>query len=239
MKYILILLLSVSAISFSCNFLNEGIDGNGVIKSENRKVSNFDMVDVSGNMQLYVTQGATHSVRIETDENLLEFIEVSESGGRLHIRPRDNFNLDPSKEIKVYVSAPGYKGLGASGACQIYSENKLSSSNMLDIDLSGASHAEVDVDAPKVVAGLSGASSVQLSGKTKELDLDGSGSSDIKTGDLLAETVDVDISGAGEAEVFASVKLDVHISGAGSVRYKGNPSVSQSISGAGSISKAD
>ena len=239
MKYILILLLSVSAISFSCNFLNEGIEGNGVIKTENRKVGEFDKVDVSGSMHLYVTQGATHSLRIETDENLMEFIEVNESGGRLHVRPRDNFNLDPSKEIKVYVSAPGYKSLGASGACHIYSENKLSSSDILDIDLSGASHAEIDVNAPKVVAGLSGASSVLLSGETKEFDVDGSGSSDIKSGDLLAETVDVDISGAGEAEVFASVKLDVHISGAGSVRYKGSPSITQSISGAGSISKAD
>jgi len=33
----------------------------------------------------------------------------------------------------------------------------------------------------------------------------------------------VDISGAGTAEVYASVKLDAQVSGAGDVNYKGMP----------------
>ena len=35
---------------------------------------------------------------------------------------------------------------------------------------------------------------------------------DVKCFELMAENVDVDISGAGDAEVFASVKLDVRCS---------------------------
>ena len=57
--------------------------------------------------------------------------------------------------------------------------------------------------------------------------------------DLLAEIVRIDISGAGDAHVFASVKLDVDVSGAGNVRYKGNANVTQNISGAGSVKKLD
>jgi hypothetical protein len=50
----------------------------------------------------------------------------------------------------------------------------------------------------------------------------------------------VHISGAGDAEVFASVKLDAHVTGAGDIRYKGNPpQVIHNTSGAGSIQKAD
>ena len=45
------------------------------------------------------------------------------------------------------------------------------------------------------------------------------------------------MSGAGDAEVFASVKLDVEVSGASDVKYKGNAAVSQDVSGAGSVKK--
>ncbi len=58
--------------------------------------------------------------------------------------------------------------------------------------------------------------------------------------DLLSENARVDITGAGSAEVYASVKLDAQVSGAGSVNYKGNPTnVKQEVSGAGSVSRAN
>ncbi|HEY8733449.1 MAG TPA: DUF2807 domain-containing protein, partial [Puia sp.] len=57
--------------------------------------------------------------------------------------------------------------------------------------------------------------------------------------DLLTENTKVDISGAGSAQVYASVKLSAEVSGAGNINYKGNPIVSQQISGAGSVNKAN
>jgi Putative auto-transporter adhesin, head GIN domain len=54
------------------------------------------------------------------------------------------------------------------------------------------------------------------------------------------ENTKVDISGAGSAQVFASVKLDAEVSGAGSVTYKGNAvNVSQHVSGVGSVNKVN
>ena len=58
--------------------------------------------------------------------------------------------------------------------------------------------------------------------------------------ELLSETTKVDISGAGDADVFASVKLDAQVSGAGSVTYKGGATnVAQQVSGAGSVKKVE
>jgi len=57
---------------------------------------------------------------------------------------------------------------------------------------------------------------------------------------MKAENTKVDISGAGSAEVYASVKLDAEVSGAGSIKYKGNAgNVIQQVSGAGSVKKAE
>jgi hypothetical protein len=239
MKRSLFFCLLSSFVFSSCHFFGEGIRGNGNIKSGNHSVGSFSSVSVGGNIDLYITQGTAQAVRVETDENLLEYIEVRVNGDRLEIRPRDHFNLDPSKDIKVYVSAPEFKNLDASGACDIYSQGKIVSTERLDIGLSGASHANLELNAPVVKAGLSGAGSVELKGETREFNVNGSGSSEIRCYELKAENVDVDISGAGDAEVFASVSLKVDISGAGTVKYKGNAAVSQHVSGAGSVRKVD
>jgi hypothetical protein len=95
------------------------------------------------------------------------------------------------------------------------------------------------LNTPKIAADISGSCDLLLTGETKDFSVHGSGSTDIKAMDLKAENVDVHISGSGEADVYASVKLNIGVSGSGSVRYKGNPSISQEISGSGSIKKVE
>lgn len=237
MKKILPFILLTFIIT-SCHYINrEKIRGNGSIKTESRTTGNFNGVDVSGSFDVYVKQDSAYSVKVEADENLQNYILISTDGDALVIEPKDGYNL--SGHIKIYVSAPNYKTLEASGSCSIIGENKLNSAEEIEIDLSGSSDINVELKAPKVDAGTSGAGTITLKGETKDFRVHGSGSSTIHCADLMAENVDVSISGAGNAQVYASVKLDVGVSGAGDVRYRGNATVSKSISGAGSVSKMD
>ncbi len=224
----------------SCHhFLGKRVSGSGTIKTETRTAGAFTAVDARDNFDVYIKQDSARSIKVEADDNLMEYIDVYEEGDKLIIQGKDGYNLQPSKNIKVYISSPAFKKLEASGACNIYSEDTIRSTESIAMDLSGACEIRMDINAPKVGAELSGACKVELKGQTKDLSLEGSGSSHFRCMDLLAENVDVDISGAGDAEVFASVKLKVEVSGAGDVKYKGNASVSQSISGAGSVKKVE
>jgi hypothetical protein len=215
------------------------IRGNGHIQNESRATSSFNSVDVSGAIDIYVKQDSVSSVKVEADENLLQYVDVHNENGTLHIHESEGINLKPTRGIKVYVSGPEFRRFEASGACNIFSENKVSGAEAIDIDLSGASDVRMELKAPKVHAQLTGAGTIALKGETKDFSVDGSGSTDIKCFELMAETVDVEISGAGDADVFASVRLDVRVSGAGSVRYKGNANVNQRVSGAGSVKKVE
>lgn len=232
------LIIAVSA-SGCREIFGKRIRGNGNIQSENRNMGSFDGVSVSGAMKVFVKQDSAASVRIETDANLLEYVEVRNEGGMLKIKEREGVNLRSSRGINVYVAGSNFKNFKASGACDINSENTIQSSQPLAIDLSGACNTKMDLNAPAVSVELSGAGNVDLKGQTKDLKLRGSGSSEFDCFDLMAERVEVRMSGAGDADVFASVNLDVNVSGAGSVRYKGNASVNQRISGAGSVKKAE
>jgi hypothetical protein len=220
----------------ACNLVHHRISGNGHIKTENRSVSSFRNVDISGNFEVHVSQDSATSVRVEADENLMQYIHISNEGETLFIEPEGGANLHGTNAIKVFISSPAYKDLVASGACEIISTDTVKA-NQINLQLTGASEADMYLDAPKIKTELTGASSLKLKGKTRDFSVEGSGASKIRCGDLLAENVTVEISGAGNAEVYASVNLNAQVSGAGDIKYRGNAAVTKDINGAGSVTK--
>ena len=215
------------------------IRGSGHIITENRNETGFNNIDVSGAIDVYIRQDSTTSVKVEADDNILEYIEVHTNGSTLEIYTEGNIRLRPSHKIKVYVSNPGYKDLQISGASSIHSENEITSPDALHVDLSGSSVGTLEVNAPKVSVDLTGASNANIKGKTKDFEGDASGASEIRGFDLLTENADVDASGASNIEIYASVKIAGHASGASSVNYKGNAQSSVEKSGASSVNKKD
>jgi len=223
----------------SCRFLGKRVRGNGVIKTEERTVSPFREVEAAGNIQLLVLQGDLKPVKLEGDENILTYIEVIQEGERITIKTKEGVNLVPSGDLKVYVTSPTYKSIEVSGSSDIIGQTKITSADDLSLEASGAGDIKMEVDAPKITAGISGSGSVNLKGQAKDFDINLTGAGHAYCYDLLTENTTVDISGAGSAQLYASVKLKADISGAGNISYKGNASVSQQISGAGSVNKAD
>jgi len=215
------------------------IRGNGNITTQTRSAGEFHSVDVSGNIDVYASQDSLPSISVETDENLQQLIETIESGGVLRIRERPGFHLRSTKPIKVHVSSPSFKKFEASGACDVYGESKITSASDIRFDLSGSCKVEMDVSAPKIAVDMSGVGTIKLKGETKDFKVQGSGSTDVKCIDLVAENVDLDISGAGDAEVYANGKLTGTISGAANVRYRGNAQTDIHTSGATSVNKVN
>ena len=225
----------------SCNYLGgKRVNGNGNITTKEHRTGQFHSVEVSGAIHVYVKQdSAMQPVKVETDENLQDLVEIYESNGVLYISPEDHFNLNPTRSVTVYVAASHFKGLTVSGASWIRGENKLISNETFDFGASGASEIKLEVKAPRINAEVSGASSVILVGETRDLNLEGSGASHFKCMDLRTENTTVGISGASSADVFASVKLEVEASGASGVKYKGAAAVTQDVSGASNVRKVD
>jgi len=231
-----ILLLPVLS---SCrHFWGKRVHGNGNIKTEERTVSAFKNLEVSSSFNVYISTGDLKPIRVEGDENLLQYIEVEQDGDKVIVKNRDGFNLEGSGDLSVYISSPIYNNISLSGAGNIESKNKITGSEDLELELSGAGDIKMEVDVPKITANISGAGSMYIKGQTKDVDLGVSGVGSAHCFDLMAENCKVDVSGVGSGDVYASVKLDAQVNGVGSVHYKGNPTnVSQHVSGVGSISK--
>jgi hypothetical protein len=155
------------------------------------------------------------------------------------IKSKEGVNLRPTNKIKVYVTSPVYNDIDVSGASNINGVAKIVNTENMKLDVSGAGDINMDVNAPAISAEVSGAGAVNLKGETKTFDLTLTGAGKAHCYELLSENTKVDISGAGDADVYASVKLNAEVSGAGSVTYKGGGTSNSHVSGAGSVKKVD
>ena len=133
----------------SCHhFLGKRIKGDGNIKTEDHNVSGFKNLDCDASADVYITQGEPAGVKVEGDDNLLPYIEISQEGDRLVIRDRSHVNLDPTDGLKIYITSPEYNTIDASGAGDIVGQTKITNSDELNLRLSGAGSIHMEVNAP-------------------------------------------------------------------------------------------
>ncbi|HYC27585.1 MAG TPA: head GIN domain-containing protein, partial [Chitinophagaceae bacterium] len=169
--------------------------------------------------------------------NLVEFIEVYKEGSTLVIHTKEGFDLDPSRELIVHVTAPAYRNIDASGQCEIIGVTPITGSEPLSIEVSGQGTISMQVDVPRLSTDISGQGDVFIKGRATEFFSEVSGSGTIKCLDLITDNTTLDISGSSDVEITANKQLNVDASGASTVHYRGNASVSQNTSGASTVKK--
>ncbi|TCJ17764.1 DUF2807 domain-containing protein [Flaviaesturariibacter flavus] len=236
MRSFLVLGLSVLLFS-SCKFMGRRVRGNGIHGSEQRTVRDFNRLEVSGDIDVVLAQG-TPSVRIEGDQNLLQYVELDQSGSTLRVHLRRHINISTENEFKVYVTGPGFRSVEVTGSGDVTGSGRLRGEN-LKLGLTGSGSVTLDVDMPRVRAEVTGSGDARLSGATRTFEGEINGSGNISAFGLMSEDTKVEIHGSGDAEVFASKQLNVDIAGSGDVAYKGTASVNQSVHGSGSVRRVN
>jgi hypothetical protein len=233
-----IILATVIISLSSCRYFGgERVYGDGHIVTQQRNTGSFEKVDVSGGIKVHVRQESSPSVKLELDQNLMEYIDVYTEGNTLVIKEKQGYNVQATKDIIVYVAAPVIKDIDVSGACDIIGDNMISGSQELNLHVSGSGDIIMEVTLPKLSAEISGSGSINIKGQATNFSAHVSGSGDVKCFDLMTDITELDLSGSSDAEVNANKQLNIEASGSSSITYKGNASVNQNISGSGSVKK--
>jgi hypothetical protein len=231
--FILALISILTIFAVSCKWTVGFVRGSGNVVTEERDVSNFHKIHLSGIGNLIITQGEEESLTIEADDNIIAIIEAEVSGNELNIGFKRGYAFTPSATIKFYLTVVDLDEISLSGAGNIDCEGF--ETEVLQFDVSGAGDLDFDLDAERVEVVVSGAGNIILSGKvdSQEIEIDGAGKYDGE--DLESRECAITVSGAGSATVNVSELLDVEINGVGNVYYSGSPSVTQDISGLGKV----
>ena len=231
--FILALISILAIFAVSCKWTVGLVRGSGNVIAEERDVSDFHKVHLSGVGNLIITQGETESLAIEADDNIVPIIETDVSGDELNIDFKRGYTFTPSTAIKFHLTVVDLDEISLSGAGNIDCDDF--KTEILQFDVSGAGDLDFDLDAERVEVIVSGAGNIVLSGivDSQEIEIDGAGKYDGE--DLESRECVITVSGAGSATVNVSELLDVEINGVGNVYYTGSPSVKQDISGLGKI----
>jgi hypothetical protein len=215
-----VLVAAVVVASFGCldtgnaGSSSDCLEGSGVSKTVERTVDEFRAVVVDGVFDVTIRAHKKTPLSLTADDNLVSHIVTEVKDATLHIRP--DRSICAKSAMRITVGTDALESLSAAGANDITLEKLAEDRLELRIDGSG---------------------SVSASGRSQALSAEIKGAAELLAGGLKAENVRITVSGAGDAEVYASKSLHVVISGAGDVVYDGNPAdVQREISGWGEVS---
>lgn len=240
MKNLLKLSATLCAILFfSCNISvnSRRINGNGKITSDVRNVSSATKIKLMGDMDVIINTGTT-GVKIETDENVIPYIITRMDDDWLEIKTENNLSINTKNPVKVYITTPRITDVRVSGSGNVSTGSKFRADNEIGFNISGSGNITFNVDAPRIEADVTGSGSLHIAGETRDVDIELTGSGNYEGPELKAENAKVEITGSGNADLFAEENLQVHITGSGTVKYRGNAAVNKKITGSGSVVKS-
>ncbi len=209
-------------------------------KTEDRHLSGFNAVEVSGPYDVTVTQGNTESVRVEAPEDVMPHITTEVVNGVLKIYDnRHNFHWNDlfwhHKKILVYVTIKDVNSIVVSGSGDVTFHNGLHADKM-NLHVSGSGDVDGALEVKSLETSISGSGDVKLTGHAETSAVRVSGSGDYSARGLITSDTAVHVSGSGDAKIYASNRVDASVSGSGDVSYSGSPkSVNKAKSGSGDI----
>ncbi|MBR5056307.1 MAG: DUF2807 domain-containing protein [Bacteroidales bacterium] len=257
MKKIILSIVAVLAVMVSAG-------AQEAMTTQRYAAKDFTSLSISNAFEVQLVKSDTYRVTLEYPTDCAKYISVARQKATLFIGLK---NKTPRKwmngkhEFRAIVEMPEVYGIYLSGATKLASEDlflmnmhpfevelsgaaKITSLSVdgpsVNIELSGASRADINVNAGEVEADVSGASKLTLTGNVTDLTIDASGASSVHAKNVNATNVDVDGSGASKIFIFVERELKVDLSGASKCEYIGPDEIilrSIDITGASALKK--
>lgn len=213
------------------------VKGNGNVITENRTTGAYDGVKCAGNMDFILVNGTEGEIKIEAEENLLEYIVTEVRGDNLIVRVQKGKNIKSSRGngIKITIPVKDISKVSLAGSGDLWNNGTLNSSN-LEVSLSGSGDVVLDVNASYIKGALAGSGDLTIKGSTNELVAKIAGSGSFHGNNLQANNTDVAVAGSGDAKVISKESIKARVAGSGDIVYSGNPKKEDTkVAGSGKI----
>lgn len=176
---VLISMLSILTIVSCYTTQTKGIKGNLKIVKEERNIKAFTQIKAASIFKIYLKQGSPQSVVVETDENLIDMIQTSVSGGTLSLDISGN--IQEITTLNIYITVENLTKIDISGVSKLEIETPLTVNSTMYIEMSGASVLNAkEINATDVMLNLSGAAKTKAIINCNTLDINSSGAANAK-----------------------------------------------------------
>jgi phage shock protein PspC (stress-responsive transcriptional regulator) len=198
---------------------NYGVFDNKGQHEKKFDLKNFKQIEAGGAFVITIRKGDTFSITADSDDQEeLDDLDLDANGNTLKISHKDNFSFSNRHHTARFnITMPSLEGLDISGASTLKVIGFKDKNQDLDIELTGASKAAIDVEVRKITFNASGASKADLRGSADKMDMDISGACHIDAKRMEINQVKADASGASRAS-FGKIKdLNSSTSGASKI----------------------
>ncbi len=214
---------------------------NAADPTEDRHLSGFKAVNVTGGFDVYITQGATESVKVVAPEDVIHNIITEVKGNTLNIYTKDHLSwsnlFSGHKKMAVYVSIHEIEGIELTGSGDVYFKEGVTASSMR-LHLTGSGDITGKLTAKNLESAITGSGDIKVSGHADNSKVSVTGSGDYTARDLITGNTSARVSGSGDVTVNVNESLEASVTGSGDIHYSGNPkNIRKSKTGSGDISK--
>lgn len=213
------------------------IRGSGTVIVENRPLGSFERISLGDLGTLIISQGDEEALTVETDDNLMYYIQSRVRAGTLVLGLHHGANrrgVEPSNGITYRLSVRHVAGLEVADSGRIQAQ-------ALDVD-----HLEITaqdsggVEVAFLTAGTLGSwvedsARVCLAGRVENQEITVQDSGRYLAGRLQSRTAAASASDSSEVTLWATEALDVTVTDSGRVRYYGEPRRAQRLSDDGTL----
>lgn len=210
----------------------ETIKPSGNIITRDVSVKPFNAIKANGLYELILTQGSTEAVKVETDDNLQKFIEVSNDGNTLVIDEpalrNHNFNItgadgerEKKQHFKVYVTFKSITLMDLQTIGNITAANPLTF-DALEINDKSVGNIKMAITTEKLTVTNKGVGTVTLSGNVNNAVITNTGVGSFQGNGLVVQTMHITNTGVGHADVNVVKNLIVKDSFLGKVKNSGS-----------------
>lgn len=220
-------------LSIGCNLNEKHIDGSGTTISQTRELNSFHNIILLGIGNVFITEGDSQQVTITTDDNIINYVETNVNNNAIHIKSRDNYNLDPTS-LRIDIKIPDISDLNISGSGNIEMLSEFTTESV-HLTITGSGDIKGRVNTTNIYNKITGSGDIEVSGFSEYNKIIISGSGDCYSDKLISNFGTVEITGSGDCTINCNNTLDVCIKGSGDTFYKGQPKITKTILGSGSI----
>lgn len=200
------------------------VQGNGNIISKEISVNSFIRLHLSLTGQIELVQADEEKVVIEADENLMEYMEIDNSGRTLYVTAGGKWRIPDFTSLKTTIYYRQlYTLYNACEKASLVCANTLRSGEPVEIKIySDKSTISLDVDAASVKLITACVGNVEIKGACNLLEISAKSQGNLDAKNMKAKNVILKNYSQGDIDLFADETLTISNYGQGNIHYWGN-----------------
>jgi hypothetical protein len=196
--------------------------GNGNVITKEIEVSSFLRLQLVVNGNVELIQSDEEKVVIETDENLMDYFEVVNSGKTLYITSGNKLWIPVFTKLTIRVYCRQLQSVYNASHGDVCCGNQLCCPETFEIKVHAHGDTSLNVKAPVVKLNCACHGDVSLKGECHELSVKNASHGDLDCKGMLSDITSLSNASHGDITLFSKEEISIKHAGHGDVLYYGD-----------------